>query len=297
MRLTDESTLRKFYGDVPTEHLDRFRSFLASHTMKSVEFDGVEVQYHACGRGERTLLSFCGGHSTPTTLWETIASYENDHRVVVIDISGFSTVAELVGGVHSILEREGVGRVVLLGASLAGLISQIFLERDQARVEGVVLMNTMAMKPGGNKAYALGLTRLLPGWVLRALFRKKLRAYFELALEDPRAASGARFGLAHLDEVLTLHFSKRKLINLLSVLFEFGREGYTREDLADWNGRALVIVSEDDQGYADLDWLTENLPNVATEVFPSGLGHLPQLAHRDKFEALIRGFLAELDST
>ena len=101
-------------------------------------------------------------------------------------------------------------------------------------MKGVVLMNTMAMKPGGNKPYSLGLTRLLPGWVLRALFGKKLRAYFELALEDPRAASGARFGLAHLEEVLTLHFTKRKVINLLSVLFEFGRDGYTREDLADW---------------------------------------------------------------
>ena len=107
MQLTDESTLRRFYGDVPAEHLDRFRGFLASHTMKYADIDGVEVPYYSVGQGERTLLSFCGGHSTPTTLWETIASYENDYRVVVIDISEFSTVAELIGGVHSILEARG----------------------------------------------------------------------------------------------------------------------------------------------------------------------------------------------
>lgn len=295
MTTTDEAALDRFYGDVPADHLDRYRRFLSTHTLKRLEVDGVEVLYYACGQGERTLLSFCGGHSTPATLWETIGSYEGDHRVVVVDISGFRTVSELCGGVLEILERQGVERVVLLGASLAGLIGQIFLKHHFARVEGMVLMNTMAMKPGGNKPFSLGLTRLMPGWMLRAIFGKKLRAYFKEALEDPRASAGARFGLAHLEEVLALHFSKRKVINLLSVLFEFGRDGYTRADLDDWQGRALVIVSEDDQGFGDLEWLTENLPRCASEVFPSGLGHLPQLAHRQKFETLTRSFLSELD--
>lgn len=294
MQTIDETTLSRFYGDVPAEHLDRFRAFLGSHTLKRADLDGVEVPYYACGQGERTLLSFCGGHSTPTTLWETIGSYEADFRVVAIDISGFSSVARLSGGVLRILEREGVDRVVLLGASLAGLIAQIFLRHNSARVDGAILINTMAMKPGGDKPISLWLTKLMPGPLLKAIFGKKLRRYFKEALEDSRAAAGARFGLAHLEEVLALHFTKRKVVNLLSVLFEFGREGYTRADLADWEGRALVIVSEDDHGFGDLEWLTENLPNCESEVFPSGLGHLPQLAHRDKFELLIRKFLAEL---
>lgn len=295
MQTTDESTLQRFYGDVSAEHLDRFRSFLSTHSLEYADLDGVEVPYHSCGQGERTLLSFCGAHSTPNTLWETIGAYESEFRVVAIDISGFTTVAELVGGVLSILEREQIDRVVLLGASLAGLIAQIFLKDNWERVEGMVLINTMAMKPGGNKSFSLGLTKLMPAPLLKAVFGKKLRAYFREALADPRAAAGARFGLAHLEEVLALHFTKRKVVNLLSVLFEFGREGYTREDLADWPGRALVIVSEDDRGFDDLQWLRENLPNSTSEVFPTGLGHLPQLAHREKFENLIRGFLAELD--
>ena len=111
---------------------------------------------------------------------------------------------------------------------------------------------------------------------------------------DPRAEEGARFGLAHLDEVMTNHFTKKKLVNILSVMSEFGREGYTRADFAGWPGKALIVASEDDASFKDLEWFTENLPNAGSHTFPKGLGHLPQLVYRDKLESLIRGFLGQL---
>ncbi len=105
---------------------------------------------------------------------------------------------------------------------------------------------------------------------------------------------GARLWLAHPDEIMANHFTKKKLINILSVMFEFAREGYTRADFAGWQGKALVVASEDDTGFKDLEWLTDNLPNAESHTFPKGLGHLPQLVHKDKFESLIRGFLGQL---
>lgn len=292
--MIDEARLDKFYRDVPPATLDRFASFLQTHTLKTADLDGTRVSYYACGRGARALVTFCGGHSTPATAWRTVEAYEADHRVLVLDVSGFGSVGDLSDGVNEILAREGVDRVVLLGASLAGLIAQIYLKHNFDRVDGVILMNTVALRPGGDRPLALLVTRLLPEFMLRRIFRKKFRAYFEAALADPRAEEGARFGLAHLDEVMTNHFTKKKVINLLSVLFEFGREGYTSADLEVWNGRSLIITSEDDPGFKDLEWLTENLPNAESHAFPGGLGHLPQLVHQEKFESLTRGFLERL---
>jgi len=292
--MIDESTLQRFYSDVPAAHLDRFRRFLRTHSLERVKLDGTEVSYYACGRGVQTLLTFCGGHSTPYTAWETIETYENEYRVVVIDISGFGTGAALSRGVNHILEQEGIDRVILLGASLAGIIAQIYIKHNFERVNGMVLINTLALKPGGDKPLALLLMKLVPGFILRAMFGKSFRAYFREAVADPRAAEGARFGLAHLDEIMANHFTKRKLINLLSVFCEFAREGYTRADFADWQGRALVVASEDDVGFKDLEWLIDNLPNAECHTFPKGMGHLPQLVHKDKFESLIRGFLGQL---
>jgi pimeloyl-ACP methyl ester carboxylesterase len=292
--MIDESTLQEFYSDVPTTYLDRFRSFLRTHSLERRKFEGTEVSYYACGRGDRTLLTFCGGHSTPDTAWETIETYENEYRIVVLDISGFGTVAALSRGINQILEQEGIDRVVLLGTSMAGIIAQIYFKHNFERVDGMVLINTLALKPGGDKPLILLLMKLVPGFILRTMFRKKFRAYFRQALAEPRAAEGARFGLAHLDEIMANHFTKKKLINLLSVFFEFAREGYIRADFAGWQGRILVVVSEDDAGFKDLDWFTDNLPNAESHTFPKGLGHLPQLAHKDKFERLIRDFLGQL---
>jgi pimeloyl-ACP methyl ester carboxylesterase len=184
--------------------------------------------------------------------------------------------------------------VVLMGASLAGIIAQIYLKQHADRVDGVVLMNTMALKQADPKPYVLFLLRLLPGFALRALFRKKFRAYFKPALADPQAEEAARFGLAHLDDVMANHFSKKKAINLVRTMSEFTREGYTRADLSAWSGRALIVASEDDSGFKDVEWLTRNIPGAEAEILPPGLGHLPQLVHRERFERLIRDFVARL---
>lgn len=292
--MIDDSTFEQFYRDVTPDVLERFKSFLATHTLETAEIESVRVPYYACGQGARTLLTFCGGHSMPYTVWETVEAYERDHRVLVLDLSGFGDVAALSHGVNEVLSREGVERVVLLGTSLGGLLAQIYLRHHSQRVDGVILMNTGAFKPGGHKPVALVLTRLLPERLIRWIFLKKLRAYFATAMADPRAAEAGRFPLAHLEHVMARHFTKRKLLNILSVLYQFGREGHSRADYERWRGRALIVSSEDDDGFEDVAWFLDNLPNAESHILPKGLGHLPQLVYRDRIEAEIRSFLARM---
>ncbi len=293
--LIDEATLEKFYSDVPAAQLEKLRSFLETHTMKSIVAEGREVAYYACGQGPRTLLTFCGGHSTPDTAWQSILTYEEDYRIVVADISGFETVDELTRGIRRLLEEEGVDRVTLLGQSLAGLICQIYFKRRFAEVDGMVLINTLALRKGEDKPFALLMLRLLPTFVLKALFKKKLRSYFEKALEDPRTQERCLFGLAHLGDIMANHFTKKKLMNVMNVLSQFQQqEGYAKDDFSGWPGRVLVMSSEDDPGFKDFEWLTGNLPRTVSHVFPKGLGHLSHLLHGDTLESRVKEFLAGL---
>ena len=292
--MIDEATIEQFYSDVPAATLERFRAFLRSHALQELDVEGIAVPYVDSGRGSRTLVGFCGGHSTPYSAWQTIESFERDYRILVADISGFGTVAHLNRGIDRLLDSSGVDRVVLLGQSLAGLISQIYFKQRSDRVDGMVLTNTLALKPGGDKPLVLMILRCFPESLLRAMFKRKFRAYFDKGLEDPEARDACRFGLAHLDDVMTNHFTKKKVVHLMSVLMEFGREGYQRADFPDWQGKNLVMTSEDDAGFKDLEWLLENLPGASSHVFPAGLGHLPQLVHRDKIERVIRDFLSQL---
>lgn len=290
--MIDEATLDRFYGEVSPDLRRRFVGFLGSHDLATAEIDGVRVPYYACGEGAPALLTFCGGHSTPYTLWETIATFETDRRVLAIDVSGFTSVGAFSNGVNTILDREGVDRVVLSGASLGGLLAQIYLKHNPDRADGVILMQTLALKPRSDRPLSLALVRVLPEALLKWIFRKKIEGYFAQAMADPRAAERGRFGLAHFNEVMANHFTRRKLANLLSLLVEFGRAGFTRADFEGWRGRALIVGSEDDPGFDDVAWLVDAFPNAESHVFPTGLGHLPQLAHREKFDDLIRDFLA-----
>ncbi len=292
--MIDEATIERFYGQVPRATLERFRAFLGCHALEELDVEGTSVPYYISGQGPRTLLSFCGGHSTPYSAWQTIESFERDYRILVADISGFRTVAHLSRGIDRLLDANGIDHVVLLGQSLAGLISQIYFKQRSDRVDGMVLPNTLALKPGGDKPLVPLLLRCIPESLLRALFKKKFRAYFDQGLEDPRAQDACRFGLAHLDDVMANHFTKKKVVHLMSVLTEFGRSGYQRSDFPGWQGKNLVMTSEDDAGFKDLEWLLENLPGASSHVFPAGLGHLPQLVHRDQIELVIRDFLGQL---
>ena len=124
------------------------------------------------------------------------------------------------------------------------------------------------------------------------MFERKFRAYYKEALADPRAEDAARFGLAHLGDIMANHFTKKKMMNIMAMMTELGRTGYTKEEFEGWQGRVLVVASEDDAGFKDLEWLTANLPNAESHVLLKGLGHLPQLVHREKLQALTRGLLA-----
>lgn len=59
-------------------------------------------------------------------MWETIESFERDYHILLADISGFGTVAHLKRGIDRLLDSNGVGRVVLLGQSLADVIAQVY---------------------------------------------------------------------------------------------------------------------------------------------------------------------------
>jgi hypothetical protein len=43
--MIDEAKPDRFYNDVPVDHLERFRHFLRTHTMKTIEVEGREIPY------------------------------------------------------------------------------------------------------------------------------------------------------------------------------------------------------------------------------------------------------------
>lgn len=281
---------------VSPAEFERFRGFLSSHPKLRLEEAGKTIPYYACGAGRRTLLTFAGGWGGVELAYETVLGFERRNRVVVVDISAFDDPDDMGRGVNRVLDAEGLGRVVVVGQSLSGIIGQSYFKRHFRRVDGLVLTNTLASRKERSKAWALALLKIIPLGLLKPLMRRKMTRLAELpAGIAPDVLERRRFAMALLGCMVDVYWTKRTFLNVLKLALAFNeRDGTTAGSFPGWNGRVLVVTSPDDPYYPDAGHLMANLPNAEKYEFAAGFGHLAPQIHRDEFHELIQGFIDRL---
>jgi pimeloyl-ACP methyl ester carboxylesterase len=293
--MIDEQSIKKYYADVSQAELKRLQDFLETHEIREIDVEGKSVKYYSCGKGERTILTFSGGHSGLETVYETVLGFENDFRMVVVDISLFKSPSEFSQGVNKVLEREGVGRVFVTGQSLSGMYSQIYFKRNYNTVDAMVLTNTFAPSQKQSKKWGLTLLRLFPFYLLKAIFKQKIHKWAPAAEIPMDVKERMQFKSAFMKQVIDQQFSKGFLMNAADMAFQFHKdEEYTVEDFKDWKGKILIVSSKDDPCYKDLDILRKNLPHTELFLFPEGYRHMAPMVFRDEFHNSIKDFFKKV---
>ena len=100
----------------PSQLLAQFRGV---HSPKRITNDGVDWSYSACGRGESGLLLLPGYLVGAESWFQIIGLLEDEFRIVAPHYAPVSSVTELFG-LLTILDREGLDRVHLVGQSIGG---------------------------------------------------------------------------------------------------------------------------------------------------------------------------------
>ena len=293
--MIDERSIKKYYADVSQTELKRLQDFLETHEIREIDVEGKSIKYYSCGKGEQTILTFSGGHSGLETVYETVLGFENDFRMVVVDISLFISPSEFSQGVNKVLEKEGVGQVFVTGQSLSGMYSQIYFKRNYNTVDAMVLTNTFAPSQKKSKKWGLTLLRLFPFFLLKAIFKLEIRKWTPKAEIPTETKEKMQFKSAFMKQVVEQQFSKRFLMNAADMAFQFHKdEEYTVEDFKDWKGKILIISSKDDPCYKDLDILKKNLPHTEIFLFPEGYRHMAPMVFRDEFHNRIKDFFKKV---
>ena len=283
-------------GSVETEsptEFARFRHFLVTHEEQTISHDGVDIPYCVCGQGVRTVLTLAGGWGGIELAYETILGFEERSRIVVVDISGFDDPDKMNRGINRVLEEEGIDQVVLMGQSLTGILAQLFFRRHSDRVEAMVLTNTPAPNRERCRRWARLLFACLPFPLLRLLLRRKMRRLGKFDREIPPHMEERRHFSHALLALMTDRFFVRTLIGrILELVWRFNEEGeYSAEEFRGWNGRVLLITSEDDPYYPDAEILESVLPAAEQYVLQSGYGHLAPQICQEQYQSTIQEFL------
>ena len=133
---------------------------------------------------------------------------EKEFRIVVVDISSFTSIPEFGFGVDRVLDKEGVGRVFVMGQSLSGVYSQIYFKRNYDNVDAMVLTNTFASSRKKSRKWALILLRFFPLFLLKAIFKHKIRKWSPEAEIPMEAKERMQFKSAFMNQVVDQQFKK-----------------------------------------------------------------------------------------
>lgn len=255
--------------------------------VRHLRVDGRTWRYEICGDGDEMVLMFTGGFGEggPHELMRTLA---RRCRVIAPDYPPVRGIDDLVRSLREVVDHEGGGRVHLFGASLGGAIAQCYVRRYPEHVASIVLANT-----SGPVWWAVPIWRFVRCvfFVMPFPVIKFVAKYKAIAILRARTAEQRLQIDAMLKERFDSGLTKGDLCGLLRWLDDFHQRRFTNEDLSGWEGRILILESNDDPGVPKpcREQLKRLYPRARVHMFDGG-GHAPSLSHREEFFEVLKRF-------
>src|SRR5215204_2543618 len=266
---------------IAAERWEELREFRATHPLKHTVVAGVSWEYIASGEGNEALLLLPGGAMVGEAGFTRISAFEDRYRVIAPSYAHVPTAAQLLDGLASVLDAEGVRAAHVLGPSYGGLVAQCLVRRHPGRVKTLILANTAI--PPRRLLWPAGIFLALLPFVPLAW----LRSFRERTLA--RAFSGVRsvpeedqaFWRDYQHELIS-RLSKAELQDMYRLgidLVESFR--FTPGELTSWPGRVLILESDQDILTSEQRaGLRRCYPRAEVHTF-HGAGNTPWMSHRE----------------
>lgn len=267
--------------------------------MPRISINGIEVAYGDAGHDGLPVV-LVHGHPFDRSMWapQIAALAEAGRRVIAPDLRGYGESTVVPGkttldvfacDIASLLDRLGVGPVVLGGLSMGGQIVMEFARLFPERLSGIVLAATFPRpetEQGKRDRYAMADRLVCDG----------LRSYAEDVLPKMVTPRNIAALPAVADRVLAMMLSAPPEGAAAALRGRAERPDYAPA-LAALDVPALVVVGDEDAftTRADAEQM-RTLLRRSELVWMEGVGHMPNLERADAFNAALLRFLAVIDS-
>jgi pimeloyl-ACP methyl ester carboxylesterase len=261
-----------------------------------VRLDGGDMHVVDDGQPGAPAVLLIHGLGASTHWWDPVVPrLAGACRVIRVDLLGHGRSASPAGGydipaqarrVGAVLDRLGVGRVVVIGHSTGGSVATALAEQRPGLVAALALIDT-GPHPDADLDQGL-LSRLLlapfPGrllWALRTetTIRKAMGSAFTRPVDIPDAIIAATQGMTH-----------RALAGTARGSLDYLRQRSVPDRLAALGLPVLVIFGTDDRRWRSSSAASYRIvPGARVEMLP-GVGHTPMLEDPQTTGTLLLGF-------
>jgi pimeloyl-ACP methyl ester carboxylesterase len=258
----------KYFHKVPPAQLEQFKSFRQEHPLKKAVVDEVNWEYLTSGDvSGQTILVLPGALSTAESAWRNIIELESrQYRLFVPNYPAeLDNMGALADGLAQLLKRYGIHDTYVVGGSYGGMLAQVFTHQYPDMVGKLVLSHTYPpeKRRAQSVAPALRLFRALPMFMVKKMLRDRMTGII-----PPKPSPELLLIAAQIRETVDKHFTRQAAINIYLRMMDFDRKEYTPADLAEWKGKTLIMLAEDDPT------TPESLRNELIGLYPDATVHM-----------------------
>ena len=258
---------------------------IAAGKVKSA--DGVDIAYSVYGKGE-TALIFVHGWGWDQSLWkEQVTKFSSQYKVVTLDLAGHGdsgkkrksfTIKAFANDVVSVINKLKLNKVILVGHSMAGIISLEVYRQIKEKVVGIIGVDTYQLFQKGENPKSA---------------EDYLTTFKENYLASVREYVGTLF-LEGADTVMVKSLVKKMSKLPSDIGMDIFRNIYQYNSIAAVAELQPRIISINGQKFKVKE--AENmkiLPSFTSKLIP-GTGHFPMIEKPKEFNEKLEEAIKEL---
>jgi maspardin len=238
--------------------------------------------YHAAGQGDTTLLFLHGMGGSYDIWWQQINYFKTRYKTISLTYPPVSNLHDLSKGILAILDKEKIQKVVIIGSSLGGYLSQYLAVKYPEKVIKCMLGNTFPPNTE-NKANNESLVKTmkwLPEWFVIKNIRKKYNN------EVIPASGNSPIANAFLNELLGKGVTRKVFIARYNCVVDT----FTPNIMS--NIPLQIVESDNDP------LVNKNLRDLLKTTYPQAKvvtlhdkGHFPYLMDAQNYNKIIEEFI------
>lgn len=270
--------------------------FTATHTYESITVGGSKIRYVLSGKKDsRTLVLLNGGMNTLEMWMGYVDALSTDYQVLLFDYpQELRTNQELVKGMHAFFHKIGITQPIFIGASDGGMVAQIYTQKYQGEVGGLILISTGGMDAATIKSLKRKyfLAPLMLFYMKHCNYEKLKPKLIKAGMGHIRNESEEQVAYAQeMFETIFKDYTKEKDVHISGLLADLmNQRAVSESDFKELEGKILLILPNQDFFSGKMQQNLIELMHNPEIKYVSG-GHLSTILKANDYVQAIRSFL------